>query len=203
MMASPAPNGPPPPAAMTTNCLPPASYVIGVARAPAGKSAFHSSRPVSVSNARIARSSVAPMKTTARGRNRTAEVYGAGKAAHGAERNVPGDRTGLETDCYQGAKRRRNARQARGTEDQTPAHDVGRAMHACVLEIGQAALRIRCAHAVAVEPLEAEQLHHRRQAIYRHDGERVAFIYGHAAPSGAADVPRHDQRPLQRGWGDR
>src|SRR5437868_3809062 len=64
MIASPNPNGPPPPAAMTTNWRPPASYVIGVARAPAGKSAFHSSRPVSVSNARIARSSVAPMKTT-------------------------------------------------------------------------------------------------------------------------------------------
>src|SRR5436190_15577643 len=63
MIASPNPNGPPPPAAITTNCRPPTSYVIGVARAPAGRSAFHSSRPVSMSNARIACSSVAPMKT--------------------------------------------------------------------------------------------------------------------------------------------
>src|SRR6185503_8659364 len=63
MIASPVPNGPPPPAAITTYCLPPASYVIGVARAPAGSAALHSSLPVSMSNAWGWRASVAAMNT--------------------------------------------------------------------------------------------------------------------------------------------
>jgi len=53
----------PPPAAITTNCLPSASYVHGVANPAALSSVSHSTSPVSWSNARIFLSKVPAIKT--------------------------------------------------------------------------------------------------------------------------------------------
>src|SRR5687768_3569168 len=55
---------PPPVAAMTTYCLPFASYVVGGAKPPNGRWADHSSSPVDLSNARIFRSRVPAQNTS-------------------------------------------------------------------------------------------------------------------------------------------
>src|SRR5581483_5890047 len=57
------PSLPCPPAQIRTYCFPLTSYVMGTAWAPAGSAAFHSTLPVSMSNARRWLSMLAAMKT--------------------------------------------------------------------------------------------------------------------------------------------
>src|SRR5262245_52329352 len=52
-----------PPAEITRNCRPFTMYVLGVALPPNGSSACQTMAPVSLSNARIVSSAVAPIKT--------------------------------------------------------------------------------------------------------------------------------------------
>src|SRR6266566_477583 len=141
-----------------------------------------------VAGAERAAAAGADEDNSTRRHDRTAEVYGAREAAHRAQRDVPEHAACDETHRHQRTERRRRARKTSGTQDDAPAQEVRGAAHVGVLEVRHAACRIDGFGAVVVEAVCDEKLHHGGDAIYRHDGETMPFIYSDSTPMGPADV---------------
>src|SRR3989440_12382988 len=72
-------------------------------------------------------------------------------------------------------------------------HHVRRPPHAVVLVV--ATQPFVFGHGLlVVEALAWDQLHHRRDAVHRHDGDLAHRVHRHAAPVGPADIGRHHER---------
>ena len=120
--------------------------------------------------------------------DRTAKIWRPGEATHRAQRHVPRDGARPEVHRDECAEGWRCAGEPSGTQDDAPAHEVGRAAHVGVLEVRHAACRIDGFGAVDVEAVCHEELHHRGDAIDGYNRETVPFVDSHAAPVGAANV---------------